>query len=92
VSEVVGDKPGTSYARQFADVPKRPNTAASFISSMRTKTFLTGWTGTAESRKEHTIVECRALAALRDALLPRLLSGELRVNMAEKLVEDVAGG
>jgi len=30
--------------------------------------------------------ESRALAALRDALLPRLISGELRVNDAEKFV------
>jgi type I restriction enzyme, S subunit len=31
--------------------------------------------------------QSRTLAALRDALLPRLLSGELRVRMAEKIVE-----
>jgi len=32
--------------------------------------------------------EAQTLAALRDALLPRLLSGELRVRQAEKLVEE----
>lgn len=32
----------------------------------------------------------RTLAALRDALLPKLLSGEIRVRDAEKLVEEVA--
>jgi len=33
--------------------------------------------------------EARALTTVRDALLPRLLSGELRVREAEALVEDV---
>ena len=32
--------------------------------------------------------ESRALAAVRDALLPKLLAGEIRVKDAEKLVED----
>jgi type I restriction enzyme S subunit len=34
-----------------------------------------------------SIHESRTLAALRDALLPKLLSGEMRVKAAEKLVE-----
>jgi type I restriction enzyme S subunit len=34
--------------------------------------------------------ESRTLAALRDTLLPKLLSGEIRVAEAEKIVEDVA--
>jgi type I restriction enzyme S subunit len=38
----------------------------------------------------HTSRESRALAAIRDALLPRLLSGELRVRDAEAAVEEVA--
>lgn len=33
--------------------------------------------------------EARTLAALRDALLPRLMSGELRIKDAEKQVEEV---
>ncbi|GIW56950.1 MAG: hypothetical protein KatS3mg082_3354 [Nitrospiraceae bacterium] len=32
-------------------------------------------------------VECRTLAALRDALLPKLISGELRVKDAERFIE-----
>jgi type I restriction enzyme S subunit len=32
--------------------------------------------------------EKRTLGALRDALLPRLLSGQLRVQQAEQLVEE----
>ena len=32
----------------------------------------------------------KTLAALRDALLPRLISGELRVEDAERLIGDVA--
>jgi hypothetical protein len=34
--------------------------------------------------------ESRTLAALRDTLLPKLLSGELRVPVADKLVEATA--
>ena len=36
------------------------------------------------------IHESRTLAALRDALLPKLLSGEVRVEDAEKRVKGVA--
>jgi type I restriction enzyme, S subunit len=36
------------------------------------------------------LTSSRTLAALRDALLPKLLSGEIRVPAAEKLVEEVA--
>ncbi|MEI2809791.1 MAG: hypothetical protein V9F00_06190 [Nocardioides sp.] len=35
------------------------------------------------------VAESRTLEKLRDALLPKLMSGELRVRDAEKLVEDV---
>ncbi len=35
----------------------------------------------------HNVRESRTLSALRDTLLPKLLSGELRVKQAEKLVE-----
>jgi type I restriction enzyme, S subunit len=34
--------------------------------------------------------ESRTLAAIRDALLPKLLSGEIRVKQAERIVEEVA--
>jgi len=33
--------------------------------------------------------ESRTLAALRDTLLPKLLSGELRVSAAEKVAEEI---
>ena len=33
----------------------------------------------------HNVLESRTLAALRDTLLPKLLSGELRVKPTEKL-------
>jgi type I restriction enzyme, S subunit len=36
------------------------------------------------------IHESRSLAALRDALLPELISGELRLREAERLIEKVA--
>lgn len=38
----------------------------------------------------HNVRETRTLAALRDTLLPKLLSGEVRVRQAEKLVEATA--
>jgi type I restriction enzyme S subunit len=44
----------------------------------------------AECRYPVGVNEWRTLAALRDALLPKLLSGELRVPAAAKLVEATA--
>jgi type I restriction enzyme S subunit len=41
------------------------------------------------AQQERLREESRTLAALRDALLPRLMSGELRVREAEKKVEQV---
>jgi type I restriction enzyme S subunit len=38
---------------------------------------------------ENNIVQSRTLATLRDALLPKLISGELRVKDAERIVEIV---
>jgi hypothetical protein len=40
-----------------------------------------------EGRVSTTTAESRALAALRDALLPKLISGEVRVKDANKIVE-----
>jgi hypothetical protein len=45
---------------------------------------------TAKRRREEMISESRTLAALRDTLLPKLISGELRVKDAERFVADVA--
>jgi len=39
------------------------------------------------ARIDQSEVESRTLAALRDALLPKLISGELRVRDAEKFIE-----
>jgi type I restriction enzyme S subunit len=41
-------------------------------------------------RQESNTAEIATLAALRDTLLPKLISGELRVKAAEKIVEAVA--
>jgi type I restriction enzyme S subunit len=38
---------------------------------------------------ERHLLESRILAALRDALLPRLISGELRVGKAERVVKEI---
>jgi type I restriction enzyme S subunit len=42
--------------------------------------------GPLRSQMEHLLSESRTLAALRDALLPKLISGELRVPDAERIV------
>jgi type I restriction enzyme S subunit len=44
----------------------------------------------AESRREEMVAESRTLAALRDALLPKLISGELRVKDAEGIAVTLA--
>jgi len=41
-------------------------------------------------RIRHSIFEQQSLAALRDTLLPKLISGELRVPDAEKFFKDAA--
>lgn len=38
--------------------------------------------------RESVYAENQTLAQLRDTLLPKLMSGELRVRDAEKMVED----
>ncbi len=42
-----------------------------------------------ENRGDSALEESLTLAQLRDALLPKLMSGEIRVRDAEKVVEDV---
>jgi type I restriction enzyme S subunit len=44
---------------------------------------------TARMRHEEIIEESRTLAALRDALLPKLISGELRAKQAERFTAEV---
>ena len=41
-------------------------------------------------QQEHDVVCSRNLAALRDRLLPRLISGDIRLREAEKVVEAIA--
>jgi len=41
-------------------------------------------------REQVTTAESRALGALRDALLPKLISGELRVKDVERFIGRVA--
>jgi type I restriction enzyme S subunit len=41
----------------------------------------------AANRREEMVAESRTLAALRDALLPKLICGELRVKDAERFLE-----
>jgi type I restriction enzyme, S subunit len=40
-----------------------------------------------QARVDRTVEENESLAALRDALLPKLISGELRVPDAERIVK-----
>ncbi|MBX6765111.1 MAG: restriction endonuclease subunit S [Rubrobacteraceae bacterium] len=42
----------------------------------------------AEQRREAMVLESHTLAALRDALLPKLISGELRVKDAERFLKE----
>ena len=46
--------------------------------------------GSLQRRVWANIAEAKTLATLRDTLLPKLLSGELRVKSAESLLEGVA--
>ena len=43
-----------------------------------------------DSRIERALFESRTLAALRDALLPKLISGEIRIRNPERLIETAA--
>ena len=45
---------------------------------------------TLRSKVTAAATESRTLAAIRDALLPKLLSGELRVNEADRVVAEAA--
>jgi len=42
-----------------------------------------------ESRGDSALEESDSLASLRDTLLPKLMSGEIRVREAEKVVEEM---
>ena len=41
-----------------------------------------------QAKMEQLLLQSRTLAAVRDVLLPKLISGELRVNAAERLVAE----
>jgi type I restriction enzyme S subunit len=43
----------------------------------------------AQTLQETNAAQARILAAIRDALLPKLLSGEIRVPEAEQAAEEV---
>ena len=49
-----------------------------------------GWIFSSINQKEFCLrVKSRTLAALRDTLLPKLISGELRIPDAEKILEEI---
>ena len=50
------------------------------------------YAGPFDDRIEIQSRQSRTLAALRDALLPKLLSGEIRVGEAEEIVDDATAG
>ncbi|MFD5442191.1 restriction endonuclease subunit S [Streptomyces tendae] len=56
--------------------------AAEFVDSLESRL------SALDQRIRHATEESRSLAALRDTLLPQLMSGKLRVREAEKIVED----
>jgi len=49
----------------------------------------TDWINPIQQKIESQVVQSNSLAAIRDTLLPKLLSGELRVSEAEKLVDEL---
>ena len=55
----------------------------------RLVTSFSAMADTVRSRQEELIGESRSLAALRDVLLPKLVSGEVRVGDAENQVETI---
>ena len=59
------------------------------VPSARAISAFSGIAATARMRHEEMTEESGTLAALRDALLPRLISGELRVSNAENLATEV---
>ncbi len=54
----------------------------------RVVTTFSAVAGTMRGRKEETESEERTLSSIRDALLPRLISGALRVPAAERVTQD----
>ena len=60
------------------------------IPAHRTASAYSRLVAAADNRQVALAKEISALAALRDALLPKLISGELRVNDAERVVAEVA--
>jgi type I restriction enzyme S subunit len=71
--------PAESLAHFQVAVPPRP-IAEAFGRAVKPR-FL---------RSSAAVRESRTLAAVRDALLPKLIAGELRVKDAEKFIEGVA--
>ena len=59
------------------------------VPSARAISAFSGIAATARMRHEEMVEESGTLAALRDTLLPRLISGELRVSNAENLATEV---
>ncbi len=86
LSELEGHKTGTTVIHlnkrdldlSFAEVPE-PSALAEFEAAAEPLRY----------RIVAAAEESRSLIQLRDALLPRLMSGEIRVRDAEKAVEDV---
>ncbi len=77
---------GTSNSHQRAQVAS----ILGIRSPAPTPAVVAAFDATADGWLERTLAcrrEARTLAALRDALLPKLVSGELRVKDAERLVE-----
>jgi hypothetical protein len=72
---------GTNNARQVDGLSSFPTATKGLIA------VFDNLVTRVESRREGMVVESRTLAALRDTLLPTLISGELRVKAAEWLLE-----
>jgi len=52
--------------------------------------YFDSWARTVFARRRQTASESQHLISLRDTLLPKLISGEIRIGDAHELVADVA--
>ena len=79
---------GTSKSHQRVS-PKSLLSQTVIVGNLEVFSVFEQRTGCYLTLLQKNFVESRILAELRDALLPKLMSGEIRVKDAEKLVEEV---
>jgi type I restriction enzyme S subunit len=89
VEAMTGLAGGTSNSHQRI----RPGDFLSLLCCIGTKPVQSAFSGVVEALLSMSLAlrsESRSLSATRDTLLPKLISGELRIPDAEKMLEEVA--